>query len=295
MLQEASLGIRAPVDPRWRCLGCFVGGAAVVALAVALGGCGAGPLPATGTLTEETFHSAIVGDDYTLRIRVPPGYEAGTELFPLVVQLDPTYAGLEEYARTVGLISHHAASGAWDEAIVIGVDYPDPGTRERDYTLADPLHPEYGGEGADRFHRVLDEEILPAMEARYRIDGVRRSLVGHSKGGVFAWYAAFRHTPPEAPLFSGMVAADCGYEEPLFTLERWHAERSQSLPMRIYASRAVFNGASQQVGFDAMMARVRARGYAGLALREEVFETDHAGAVDPSFEAGLAMLLGRAL
>lgn len=235
-----------------------------------------------------------MADDYILRIRLPPGYDEGDARFPLVMQLDPTYAGLEEYAITVGLVSHHAASGAWNEAIVIGVDYPDPNTRERDYAPSDPLDPDYGGEGADRFYRVLREEIVPAMEARYRIDDARRSLVGHSNGGVFAWYAALRHAPPEPPLFSGLIAADCGYEESLFTLERWHAERSPSLPITLYASRAIFNGAAHQIAFRAMMSRVRERGYASLTLIDQELETDHGGVLEPSFEAGLALLLGAA-
>jgi hypothetical protein len=111
---------------------------------------------------------------------------------------------------------------------------------------------------------------------------------------VFAWYAAFRHVPSEPPLFSGIVAADCGYDEALFTLERWHAERSESLPIVLYASRAVFNGAGQQVAFRAMIDRLRGRGFSGLTLVEEELETDHGGAVAPSFEAGLALVLGGA-
>jgi pimeloyl-ACP methyl ester carboxylesterase len=160
--------------------------------------------------------------------------------------------------------------------------------------LSDPLDPAHAGDGADLFYAVLRDEILPLVEARYRIDATRRSLVGHSKGGVFAWYAAFRHAPPEPPLFSGVVAADCGYEEPLFTMERWHAERSTSLPMRIFASRAVYNGAGQQIAFEAMLSRVRARNHEGLVLLDQQFETDHAGAVQPSFDAGLALLLSSA-
>lgn len=177
---------------------------------------------------------------------------------------------------------------------MLGIDYPDPGTRERDYVPSEPADPSFGGEGADLFYRVIEEEILPAMEQRFRIDDTRRYLVGHSNGGVFAWYAAFRHAPPEAPLFAGMIAADCGYDEVLFTHERWHAERSASLPMTIYASRAVYNGAGHQIAYRAMIDRVRGRGYAGLRLVDEELETDHGGVLEPSFERGLGILLGGA-
>lgn len=265
----------------------------LLAALVALAGCGPEPYPATGTLSTEAFHSAVVGDDYVLRLRLPPGYD-DSRAWPLVVQLDPTYAGLLEYDFTVGLVSHFAGSGGWDEAIVLGVDYPDPNTRERDYALPSPPTPAYDAGGADRFYRALRDEILPHVEGRYTVDAGRRYLVGHSKGAVFAWYAAFRHAPPDPPLFTGIVAADGGFEEELFTCERLHAERSTSLPLRIYASRAVFNGAVQHVVFHAMLDRLRGRGFADLVLVDEEHETDHAGVLEPSFRAGLALMLGGA-
>lgn len=251
--------------------------------------CAAEPLPATGTLTSETFHSDIVDDDYVLRIRLPPDYDSQTALdYPLVVQLDPTYVGLEQYAISVGLISQHAASGEWPEAIVVGVDYPDPSTRERDYRPEVPADPDYGGEGADRFHRVLRDEILPHLESRFRIDPTRRVLVGHSNGAVFGWYEAFRHAPPEPPLFAGIVAADAGLDEVLFVHEQWHAARSDALPIRLYVARAVYNGALQKVVYDAMLERLD---YLDLALAHDTFETDHGGVIVPAFEAGLDHVL----
>jgi hypothetical protein len=264
-------------------LGCTLIGCALI-------GCAEGPLPATGTLTVETFASTIVDDEYLLRVRLPPGYDDDpSALYPLIIQLDPTYAGLEEYDITVGLVSQRAAADEWPEAIVVGVDYDDPSLRERDYVLIDPPDPEFGGDGADRFYRVLRDEILPHLEAEYRVDTNQRILVGHSKGAVFAWYASFRHAPPAPPLFQSVVAADGGLEEVLFTYERWHAERSTELPIRLYASRAVYNGAGQQVVFEAMMQRIE--GYADLELVSETLETDHGGAIVPSFEAGLAHAL----
>lgn len=258
---------------------------------VALTACDAEPPDITGRVSEEPFHSAIVADDYVLRLRLPPGYDAEPERrYPLVVQLDPTAFGLQEFATTAGLISQYAETNRWPEAIVLGVDYADPFTRERDYQLPEVLTRDYAGDGADRFFRVLRDEILPHVEGTLRIDPAHRILMGHSKGGGFAWYAALRHAPPEPPLFSGIVAADCGYEEPLFTYERWHAERSDALPVRLYASRAVYNGAVQQIAFRAMLDRVAP--YRDLQLASEELETDHAGAVFPSFEDGLDHVLG---
>jgi hypothetical protein len=198
--------------------------------------------------------------------------------------------GLHEFDTTAGLISQHAAAGEWPEAIVLVVDYPDPFTRERDYRPPKPPVADYSGLGADRFYRVLTSEILPWAERKLRVDPARRVLVGHSNGGVFAWYAAFREQA-EPALFTGILAADCGYDESLFTYQRWHAERTRVMPPTIYASRAVYNGAVQEIGFRAMIDRLRAS-YTNLRFKAEELETDHGGAIHPSFERGLDLILG---
>lgn len=256
--------------------------------------CAEEPLAATGTLSTQPLSSEAVGDDYLLRVRLPPGYDDDPSArYPLVVQLDPTFVGLEQYDITVGLVSQRAAEGRWAEAIVVGVDYPAASMRQRDYLPPDPLDPQFDGDGADRFYRALRDEIIPAVEDQYRIEPTERTLVGHSNGGIFAWYAAFRHDPAQGALFSGVVALDNIYGQELFTLERWHAERSpQSLPVRMFAGRAVYNGAVQQVTFDAMLDRLDERGFPDFEIESDVFETDHGGIVAPGYEQGLDFILG---
>lgn len=250
------------------------------------------PPAATGTQTTETLRSELVDDDYILRIRLPPGVAADdTASLPLVVQLDPTFVGLEQYAWTTGLVSERESAGH-EPAVVVGLDYEDPyGGRFRDYTQDEAL-PDFSGEGPDRFHRVLAEEILPHLDATLPVDPARRVLVGHSNGAVFGWYEAFRHDDAAPPLFSGIVAADGGIPQALFTWERWHAERATDLPIRLYASRALYNGATQAVTFTGLTDRLEGRGFPNLDLTTEVFPTDHGGVLAPSFEAGLDVTLG---
>jgi hypothetical protein len=248
--------------------------------------CGPQPLEPTGTLTEETFRSEWVDDDYVLRIRTPPGFEAGSDA-PLVVQLDPTFVGLKQYDHTVGLVSQRAAAGDWPDAVVLGVDYPNPATRDRDYLPPEPPDAEFLGDGADLFFRALREEILPYVEGALELTPSRRVIVGHSNGGVFAAYAAMRFDIAEGALFDGVVSADFGVGTALFTYEGWLAERGDDLPLRWYASRAVYNGATQEITHEALFERLRSRGYPSLALQTEVLGTDHGGAVVPSFERGL--------
>lgn len=244
------------------------------------------PLDATGVLSTETLHSEAVDDPFVLRVRVPeaPGPH------PLVLQLDPTFAGLQQFDHTVGLVSQRAASGAWPEAIVVGVDYADPSRRFRDYTLPEPPREGFDAdEGADRFYAALRDEVMPHLRAAHDLDG-RTFLLGHSNGAVFAWYAALRHRPDAPTFVDGVVCADGGYPEALFTYERWMAEAGDDLPVAVHATRATFNGPGQQVTFDAFLERLEGRGHAGLRLHHAVYETDHGGAVVPSYDDGLDVL-----
>lgn len=262
----------------------------VLLVPTALAACAArpDPLPATGTITTERLRSEIVGDDYILRIRLPPDADPDAA-YPLVVQLDPTFAGLAQFDTTVGLVSQREADGDWPEAVVVGLDYDDPGTRQRDYIPTEPLSPDFDNDdGADRFYAALRDEILPHLDATLPVDPARRVLNGHSNGGVFSWYAALRHEDGTPPLFAAHIAGDNGYDASLFTLERWHAERASDLPIRLYASRATLNGPAQQITFDGLTERLRDRGFPSLALRTAVLDTDHGGAVAPSTDEGLA-------
>ena len=119
-----------------------------------------------------------------------------------------------------------------------------------------------------------------------------RDAAGHWSTTVFG-IKADSHTRPIILLDEPFTAIDTKTAADLFALvQRWHQERSTSLPIRLYASRAVFNGATQQIVFRAMIERVTAARYEGLQLRTEELETDHGGAIRPSFEHGLEMILG---
>ena len=74
-------------------------------------------------------------------------------------------------------------------------------------------------------------------------------------------------------------------------VERWHAERATDLPVRMYASHALYNGAGQDITFNGLVDRLEGRGFGSFALRTERLDTDHGGAVAPSFENGLDFVL----
>lgn len=195
--------------------------------------------------------------------------------------------------HTLALVSYHSAKGTWPEAIVVGLDSDNPNRRFQDFALPKELNPEFNDDkGPDRLYKALRDEVLPYLQKKYPIQADKQILMGHSMGGVFTWYVALRHAPPNAPLFSAYVAADAGIGKELFVLEKWHAERAKDLPVRIFATRAIYNGPAQQIPFDALIERINGRKFPGLTLKSEVLDTDHGGALVPSYEQGLAFAFG---
>jgi len=265
--------------------------------ATTLAGCEPGPLPDSGVRTSEIFHSDLLDEDLKLMYRLPPDYDSRSDdTFQTVYQLDPTFVGLKQMAFTVGFVSDMEASGEIDSTIVVGIDYATGGgyQRFRDFEFADPLTPDFAGDKSDLFYEVLRDEIIPHVEATVRASALDRTLVGHSMGGRFSLYSAFRQNPAD-PLFTRFVANDPSYHENLFEMERWQAEGIDDMDVSIFLGMAMWNGSAQEITHDWMQERLADRGYPSLRLDARKYDTDHGGVIGPGYEDGLRFVLGGAI
>lgn len=131
---------------------------------------------------------------------------------PLLVLLD----GNAAFALlTEQMLAQQAASGRPLAIAALGYDTersPDTTARAFDYTppvpgeqptWEDAARQRPGG-GADLFLDLLEQQLLPAIDQRVPTDAARRTLWGHSYGGLLALYTLF--TRPQ--LFSRYAAAD---------------------------------------------------------------------------------------
>jgi hypothetical protein len=273
-------------------------GLALLAAAFASTACD-GPPPITGRVVSEGFASAIVGDTYRILVRLPPDYdESPSRRYPVIYQLDATSFG-PQFDVTAGHASDLAARDEIPEAIVVGVGYPyddespnDSRGRWRDYTTR-----RFDGSagGADAFLRFLAEELIPHIDATYRTDLSRpRALFGHSLGGFFALYALLRTAEQLDAPFRAFVAADPTLthdDNRLLFLEQELAPRSRSLPAALRLTIARYNGAAQRLYFDVLSERLT-RDFPDLRFDREALETDHGGAIEPSYADGLRFVLG---
>lgn len=152
--------------------------------------------PDTFTLTSRTLER-----DFHIYVRLPQGYEASDESWPVVYLLDGgiLFPMLAPYHFMLTI------DGVAPEAIIVGISYGGLGfsngnMRSTDYTVASDEVEHYGG--APGYQSFLESQLLPSIDQRYRTDPGRRVIVGQSLGGQFVLYTAL--TRPE--LFWGHIA-----------------------------------------------------------------------------------------
>jgi predicted alpha/beta superfamily hydrolase len=136
----------------------------------------------------ETFD---VAGPYRISVSLPAAYNAGDARFPVIYILDGDwYFGLA--ASTVRLLE---AVQEMPPVIVVSIGYggdiaSQRARRVREFTPW-PVEGLEGSGHAGGFFAVLQKQLLPSIESRYRTNG-DRTLVGHSLGGLFATYAMTR-------------------------------------------------------------------------------------------------------
>ena len=141
-----------------------------------------------------TFDSKVLGEQRTILVRVPVGYDRSTERFPVVLMLD---AHSPQNGMMASIIESQAFAGAMPEMILVGIQNTN---RTRDLTPTKTERP--GSGGADKFLDFIEHEVFPFVDKSYRTEPFR-VFAGHSLGGLAVVYAMT--TRPH--IFGGYIAA----------------------------------------------------------------------------------------
>ncbi len=144
--------------------------------------------PPTGTVTKLVLRSTVLGEDRTVLIRTPPGYDTNNLKYPVLYMTD----GDAHMGHTSSTIEFLTQNGRISDLIVVGVTNTD---RTRDLTPVKSTAKNAAGElqaptsgGADNFLKFFETELIPEIEKQYRVQPYR-ILAGHSLGGLFAVHA----------------------------------------------------------------------------------------------------------
>ncbi len=145
--------------------------------------------------------SAAMGTARTINVWLPPGYERGTQRYPVLYLLD---GGVEQdFHHISGLAQLGSIVGTTRDVIVVGIE-----TVDRRNELAFPvtadakLKADYPTAGqSDQFRRFIAGEVKPWVEKNYRISG-EDALIGESLAGLFVVETLLR----QPALFDSYIA-----------------------------------------------------------------------------------------
>ena len=138
----------------------------------------------TGTVKTLKLKSAVLGEERTVLVRTPVGYETNNVRYPVLYMTD----GDAHIGHTASTIDFLMRNGRVADLIVVGVTNTD---RTRDLTPTKSSAKNAAGElqfptsgGSDNFLKFFETELIPEIEKQYRVQPYR-ILAGHSLGGLF--------------------------------------------------------------------------------------------------------------
>lgn len=223
----------------------------------------------------------VVGQTYGVWVLLPADYYSTTKSYPVLYVLGgwnfPLMASLADsspYSRKLPPMIIVTLSYGRKDSMALG---------KRDFTPTKVAGEPMSG-GADKFLAFMERELIPYIDRTYRTDPGDRGLIGHSYGGLFAFYALLNRPA----LFEHIVAASPSlYWDNGVIL----AQAVQVLPHVAYRTRIDFSFGSEEDdlgGVDAFFSRVDTIRPLGLDYRYTVYPGKNHDSVPPvSFSGGL--------
>jgi predicted alpha/beta superfamily hydrolase len=276
-----------------------------VVCAALLAGCTGGTRPYALADTQVLdLPSADRAHELSLFVSLPRGYDRQPGArFPIIYLLDADYS----FAIARNELRHFTDRGQAHEAILVGIAYPGAEadidlyhrTRVRDYTPTQTAGSGYDAEmdkisgHAPEFLKQIEEQVIPAVERRFRADPAARMLVGHSYGGLFATWTML--TRPG--LFRDYLIVSPSYwydDKTIFRLEDAYVASHGDLTAHVfYGVGSLEGGGSMAADMQAFDARMTARNYAGYRSTAQVFEGETHNSIFPAaLSRGLRTLYG---
>ena len=138
-----------------------------------------------------TIQSKILGEERTILVSTPPGYEQSSQRYPVLYMTD----GSAHFTHTRGTVDFLARNGLMPQVVVVGINNTD---RTRDLLPTHVASRTVGGRvfenptsgGAPKFLDFFERELFSFVEANYRTLPMKL-FTGHSFGGLFALNAFF--------------------------------------------------------------------------------------------------------
>ena len=190
------------------------------------------PTGARGTVETLTFESEIRGNEREIRVYLPAGYDAqSSQRYPLLVVNNGLRA--LEMSKMDWVLDNLIAAGRTAPVVAV---------------FLERTGGEYGGDDSADYARMMAEELVPFVEARYKAGGSRehRAITGVGSGGTASVFAAL--TRPET---FGKVAAQSLYLDEDRREQLWQLVAAQTVPPQVMVFTSSNDYDMPEAGIDA--------------------------------------------
>ncbi len=234
-------------------------------------------------IQEEIVHSNYVNDDYRILISLPSDYnERRGEGYPVIYFLDGGSASFHN------ITSEYMDAGIIPDVITIGIGYPGASQRNRDYTFS-----------FVNFYEFLKYELVPHIDANFHTDSLKRTLFGHSFGGLCVLQTLFQYNNYTDILFHNLIAASPSIWWPdgrkCFLLEEELYYQTTILPVNLYMTMGSLED-SMVDDYFRMSDLLDSRNYEYFSSSYHLnFNQDHSSNKELSFREGIKWTLRQAI
>ena len=235
----------------------------------------------TPIIMEANIWSAIVKDNFRIFISLPENYDGyRKKKYPVLYFLD---GGGTTFHN---ITAEYMQSGIIPDIITIGIGYPGATQRNRDYTY-----------GFQNFYQFLKQELIPQIDYEFNTDTLRRTLFGHSFGGICTLLAMFQYTDYTDILFHNLIAASPSIWWPdgqqSFVYESSLYSKTSILPVNLYMTVGSLEG-SMVSDLNRMDEVLESRNYEYFNIYSLVNEgEDHSSNKELTFRNGIKWILNQ--
>lgn len=231
-------------------------------LYISLTACNKETVPSIGGRVEiENFKSKLVNENYKLYFYTPANFDQ-FKSYDIIFQLDADY----QFYGLVNTIETLVSQKKLDQKILVGVGYSGADMRERDYTFK--INNSNFEGGAPKFHDFLKEELIPFVQNKFICDSTKYTIVGHSLGGLFVYYALFNNSDSTFSNFISQSPSLWWNGADIFKLEA----NSKFSNSKLYSNIGEFENSTMRSLFEEMRKRINNPKYQNIKSKFSVIQ-----------------------
>ena len=235
-----------------------------------------GPPPPRGESAVVAVVSSKLGTFYDVSIVVPKAYDSNSDPLPVIYALDAQI-------RLQSLVDVMQQTAA--RAILVAIY--DMNRRQTDFNIP----------GAYDYLAFLTSDLIPYVEANYRVDPRRRVLSGLSTGGNFPFHALYLEAPSRWSFAHYWSSEGAFWQQAdIVSAEEFRMSElvgQSNFPVTLILARGAIGAGTNSAYVRALYDKIAGRHYAGLRLLDLYYpQLGHVPMDAPSFRDSLSILFG---